>query len=256
MILRRFTKHVTDQNWFAVGLDVIVVITGIFLGMQVTEWNETRKENTLQQIYKNRLVRDIENDMSNAQARLHYFTIVKSYGEKALAYLDLPQTDRKPTPDILIAFMLASSRWENFYSQVTYDELKNTGRIHLIGDVDARDLVANYYAVSNIRLKEITSSTLYFKQIRSIIQPEMQEEILHECEEVGEIIQSSLTIDESCSVDLDIEVVTEHMHQIESHPSIKAELIYAISQLRYNTSIFREQTVAADEVLSLLSRRN
>lgn len=44
MILRRFMKHVTDQNWFAVGLDVIVVITGIFLGMQVTERNEERKE--------------------------------------------------------------------------------------------------------------------------------------------------------------------------------------------------------------------
>jgi hypothetical protein len=43
MILRRFTKHVTEQNWFAVGLDVIVVVLGIFLGMQLTEWNEDRK---------------------------------------------------------------------------------------------------------------------------------------------------------------------------------------------------------------------
>ncbi len=33
MILRRFMTHVTEQNWFAVGLDAIVVITGIFLGM-------------------------------------------------------------------------------------------------------------------------------------------------------------------------------------------------------------------------------
>jgi hypothetical protein len=36
-------KHITDQNWFAVGLDVIVVIVGIFLGMQVSEWNEDLK---------------------------------------------------------------------------------------------------------------------------------------------------------------------------------------------------------------------
>lgn len=44
MILRRFTQHIKEQNWFAIGLDVIVVIVGIFLGMQVTEWNEERKE--------------------------------------------------------------------------------------------------------------------------------------------------------------------------------------------------------------------
>ena len=37
-------KYVTDQNWFAVGLDGLVVITGIFLGMLVTEWNERRKD--------------------------------------------------------------------------------------------------------------------------------------------------------------------------------------------------------------------
>ena len=30
MLLRRFSKHVSDQNWFAVGLDVIVVVVGIF----------------------------------------------------------------------------------------------------------------------------------------------------------------------------------------------------------------------------------
>ncbi|MFT7527316.1 MAG: hypothetical protein ACI9LY_002471 [Arenicella sp.] len=44
MILRRFTQHITEQNWFAVGLDVIVVVVGIFLGMQVTEWNDDRKD--------------------------------------------------------------------------------------------------------------------------------------------------------------------------------------------------------------------
>ncbi|NVJ97932.1 MAG: hypothetical protein HWE25_07265 [Alphaproteobacteria bacterium] len=44
MILRRFMKHVSDQNWFAVGLDVLVVISGIFIGLQVTDWNQARKD--------------------------------------------------------------------------------------------------------------------------------------------------------------------------------------------------------------------
>lgn len=44
MVLRKFMRHVTDQNWIAVGLDILVVITGIFLGMQVNEWNDNRKD--------------------------------------------------------------------------------------------------------------------------------------------------------------------------------------------------------------------
>ena len=60
MILRRFTKHVSDQNWFAVGLDVLVVITGIFLGMQVTEWNEDRKAIGKERYYVDRLIAELE----------------------------------------------------------------------------------------------------------------------------------------------------------------------------------------------------
>lgn len=59
MILRRFMKHVTDQNWFAVGLDVLVVITGIFLGMQVTEWNEVRKEKTQERAFLLRMEHEL-----------------------------------------------------------------------------------------------------------------------------------------------------------------------------------------------------
>ena len=44
MILRRFTLHINDQNWFAVGLDLAVVVLGIFIGMQVSEWNQSRKD--------------------------------------------------------------------------------------------------------------------------------------------------------------------------------------------------------------------
>lgn len=42
MLLRRFMKHLASEDWVAVGLDVIVVVIGIFLGMQVNEWNNNR----------------------------------------------------------------------------------------------------------------------------------------------------------------------------------------------------------------------
>ena len=82
MILCRFTKHITEQNWFAVGLDVIVVVVGIFLGMQVTDWNEQRKEKVFHQLYIERLSRDINYDLSSAKAHANYFKRVKAYGEK------------------------------------------------------------------------------------------------------------------------------------------------------------------------------
>ena len=40
MLLRRVTEHVKSQNWFAVWLDFVIVVVGVFLGIQIGNWNE------------------------------------------------------------------------------------------------------------------------------------------------------------------------------------------------------------------------
>ena len=42
MILRRIMEHVRAQNWTAVGLDFLIVVLGVFIGIQVANWNEAR----------------------------------------------------------------------------------------------------------------------------------------------------------------------------------------------------------------------
>lgn len=41
MILRRITGHVKDQNWFAVGVDFFIVVVGVFISIQVANWNDS-----------------------------------------------------------------------------------------------------------------------------------------------------------------------------------------------------------------------
>ena len=43
MLLRRFTKHLTSQNWVAVALDLIVVAVGVFIAFQVERWYEQKR---------------------------------------------------------------------------------------------------------------------------------------------------------------------------------------------------------------------
>ena len=43
MLLRSITKHVRDQNWFAVFLDFFIVVAGILIAFQITNWNERRE---------------------------------------------------------------------------------------------------------------------------------------------------------------------------------------------------------------------
>lgn len=42
MLLRRVIEHVKDQNWFAVGIDLVIVVIGVVIGIQVANWNDVR----------------------------------------------------------------------------------------------------------------------------------------------------------------------------------------------------------------------
>lgn len=44
MILRRFIEHFRQQNWAAIGIDFAIVVIGVFLGMQIGNWNAERIE--------------------------------------------------------------------------------------------------------------------------------------------------------------------------------------------------------------------
>ena len=43
MILRRVIQHVRKQEWTAIAIDFCIVVIGVFLGIQVANWNEERK---------------------------------------------------------------------------------------------------------------------------------------------------------------------------------------------------------------------
>ena len=44
MLLRSLTKHVKDQNWFAVVIDFIIVVFGVFFGLQIGERSSLRQQ--------------------------------------------------------------------------------------------------------------------------------------------------------------------------------------------------------------------
>ena len=43
MRLRSLTKHIREQNWFAVVLDFFIVVVGILIAFQITNWSEARQ---------------------------------------------------------------------------------------------------------------------------------------------------------------------------------------------------------------------
>jgi len=142
MILRRFTKHFKDQNWFAVGLDVLVVIVGIFLGMQMTEWNENRKDLEDSQKFLLRIHSELQ-DAENASSRVRSrrLDLIEPLSE-AVRIIFAPQSSELLTDKHCYA--LGTSHFFNISvpDLPSMAELMSAGRVYIIQDEKLRtDLI-------------------------------------------------------------------------------------------------------------------
>ena len=70
MILKRLRAEAERQNWFGVAVDLAILILGVFLGIQVNNWNQTRLDRAEGREYRDRLYFDLESDQRDIAFRI------------------------------------------------------------------------------------------------------------------------------------------------------------------------------------------
>jgi len=58
MILSRLTSAVREQNWAAVTIEFVIVLSGVIIGFQATAWNEARQDAERESLIISRLQAD------------------------------------------------------------------------------------------------------------------------------------------------------------------------------------------------------
>ena len=69
MLLRRITTHVRAQNWFAVGLDFIIVVLGVAIAMMAQEWLSDRQRQEDMRLAEAAIERDLLVNYFHAKER-------------------------------------------------------------------------------------------------------------------------------------------------------------------------------------------
>ncbi len=136
MRLRSLTKHIREQNWFAVALDFLIVVVGILIAFQITEWNEKQQD----QAEEFQVLHALKNNIAKTGRDLTVETSLLATGQaslKLLAEYSDGQHDGMSTSDIDKHILYGIYTLPSFEpSMVAYDELRNTGRLGLISNAD------------------------------------------------------------------------------------------------------------------------
>ena len=144
MIHRRIVASLKQQHWTAVFIELAIVVLGVFIGMQVSNWNEERRDRALERQYLERLREDFASSVSAAQDSIE---TMESQGRKATLMLDSLRACRLDGPgqraDFASALYVLGRVEPPLLTRGTIDELRSTGRLGIIRSVRLRQALSN-----------------------------------------------------------------------------------------------------------------
>lgn len=225
MILRRLSAELRGQNWTTIAIELAIVIVGVFVGNQVSNWNQARLE-------KKTTARMLDQLKPELKGEIDYFQSVRRYYQTTRRYADVALDGWNGDPRIsdeqfVISAYQASQIYgvgingQNWTLVFGGDQLRNiddqTLRRHL-GDV----LTTDY---TNVGLA--TMQTAYRNDVRLVIPNDIQNEIRVRC---GDRLvqdaadQNIFVLPAECPLALDPAKATVAANALRMHPSLAGEL--------------------------------
>lgn len=168
MILRRVIEHVKTQNWAAVAIDFVIVVVGVYLGLQVQEWSERQDDRRREEQIIADMLADLDidrsqyaNGMSMALRRVSAANAsLEGAGQPSIAFgWEMPSTD---LVDYAFDFSklpeIAETQRDRLWTDVvlgyfptpstsTYDAIVGAGDIKVLRD---RELVREIQLYRNL----------------------------------------------------------------------------------------------------------
>jgi hypothetical protein len=127
MILRRIADAFRRQDWFTVFVETMIVVLGVFLGLQVNNWNAAREFQNKETELLIALRRELEASMIATEQKADAFRQVAAAGLRSLDFIAAGQSCGAGCWRALVDFYHAS-QWQSIeVDRSAYDEMRRLG---------------------------------------------------------------------------------------------------------------------------------
>lgn len=143
MILRRLSQSLKEQNWTAIWIEFVLLVAGVFLGIQVANWNEERRDRALARQYLERLREDFVLSASASEDAIAAQDKQTKLAGLLLERLQACRLDDGQRSKFAYGLYLLGRLQPPMITRGTIDELRSTGRLAIIRSVKLRQALSN-----------------------------------------------------------------------------------------------------------------
>ncbi len=170
MLLRRMIEHVKTQNWTAVGLDFVIVVVGVFIGIQLGNWNAANAAKARETELLRELREEIETSIRLTNQKADAIGQVVAAGERSLDFMASGEPCGDKCWPVLVDFFHAS-QWQPIdVNRTTYDEMRGQGLPKSREIINAMEA----YLAQNVSLSITNTIPAYRSRVRQLIPVEAQ----------------------------------------------------------------------------------
>lgn len=177
-----FTENKAGRYFKYAIIEILLVVIGILIALQINNWNENIKNDKTEIKYVKGILSNLDSDINSLEYNIARDTLrILSYTYVVRAF-----TDNKNDDSLLKTHLLNSMLVSSFSGQRTvFEDMKSSGKLNLIKSDSIRYQIQEYYSSSLAMLKRQDNNTKSIMNmitdisavldVNSIIEPEFEE---------------------------------------------------------------------------------
>ena len=223
MIYKRFAANLRAQNWFAIAIELAIVVVGVFIGTWVANWNQQRAD----QAETRRMIAQLDPSLRFLQG---YFDGIRTYYGVTRGYATTAEAGWAGDPKVsdsqfVVAAYQASQIAGIGTNGSAFASVLGADRLRDIEDVELRTDLSTLMSSDYTQLDTGAVDTPYRQNVRRLIPIAVQDQIRGRCgDRPPQTIDEVVSLPERCDLAISPEVAARTAAKLRSHPEVLDDL--------------------------------
>ena len=179
MIYKRFAENLRAQNWFAIAIELAIVIIGVFIGTWVANWNTRRVEQAEARRMLVQLKPSIELLQQYFDGARRYYAVTRQYA--AVAQAGWTRDQLVNDSDFVVSAYQASQIMGISTNGVAWAEVLGADRLRQVEDPQLRTDLATLMSSDYSIIDTPAVDTPYRRNVRRLIPIALQDRVRKRC---------------------------------------------------------------------------